>query len=175
MRHGRSRSLRLLIVAVRLLRVSNWAALVPFAAGLVGTVIGGDRLAAHLAVKYAGRADPVGAIHLVQAMLALGIVAVFVVAPMLRALQAVAASVDGGDPFHAANADRLRVIGVTLLLLQLLDLTFGIVTFVTRHLHVDTLDWQPSFTGWIAVLVAFVLARVFREGAAMRADLNGTV
>ena len=35
--------------------------------------------------------------------------------------------------------------------------------------------WSLSLTGWIAVPLLFVLANVFREGAAMRADLEGTV
>ena len=32
-----------------------------------------------------------------------------------------------------------------------------------------------SIGGWLSVLVAFVLARVFAEGAALREDLEGTV
>jgi len=32
-----------------------------------------------------------------------------------------------------------------------------------------------SFAPWLAVLLLFVLARVFAEGARMRADLEGTV
>ena len=32
-----------------------------------------------------------------------------------------------------------------------------------------------SITGWIGVLLLFVLAQVFEQGARMRADLDGTV
>jgi hypothetical protein len=37
--------------------------------------------------------------------------------------------------------------------------------------HVDPL----STSGWLAVILLFVLARVFAEGATMRDDLAGTV
>jgi hypothetical protein len=35
--------------------------------------------------------------------------------------------------------------------------------------------WSPGITGWVAVLLAFVLARVFLEGTRMRDDLEMTV
>jgi hypothetical protein len=37
------------------------------------------------------------------------------------------------------------------------------------------LDAGFSITGWLAVLLTFVLARVFAEGARMRDELEGTV
>ena len=37
------------------------------------------------------------------------------------------------------------------------------------------LDWSFSVTGWLAVLLLFVLARVFDHGTRMRDDLEGTV
>ena len=37
------------------------------------------------------------------------------------------------------------------------------------------IDRSFSVTPWIAVLLLFVLARVFDHGARMRADLEGTV
>jgi hypothetical protein len=35
--------------------------------------------------------------------------------------------------------------------------------------------WSFSITGWLAVLLLFVLARVFDQGTRMRDDLEGTV
>ncbi|WP_254503794.1 DUF2975 domain-containing protein, partial [Salmonella enterica] len=75
-----------------------------------------------------------------------------------------------GDPFVRANAARLRTIGWMLLTIQLADLAFGGARLVARMLQIDYLDWQPSFTGWLGVLIAFVLAQVFEHGAAMRED-----
>ena len=37
------------------------------------------------------------------------------------------------------------------------------------------IDAGFSITGWLAVLLTFLLARVFAEGALMRDDLEGTV
>jgi hypothetical protein len=36
-------------------------------------------------------------------------------------------------------------------------------------------DWSFSVTPWLAVLLLFVLAQVFGDGARMRDDLTGTV
>jgi hypothetical protein len=37
------------------------------------------------------------------------------------------------------------------------------------------LGWSFSVTRWLAVLLLFVLARVFEQGSRMREDLAGTV
>jgi len=37
------------------------------------------------------------------------------------------------------------------------------------------LEFDLDMTGVLLVLILFILARVFRHGAAMRADLEGTV
>jgi hypothetical protein len=37
------------------------------------------------------------------------------------------------------------------------------------------IDWSFSIAGWLAVLLLFVLARVFEHGTRMREDLEGTV
>ena len=42
----------------------------------------------------------------------------------------------------------------------------------TDWIHVDA---SLDFSGVVMVVVLFILARVFRQGAAMRADLEGTV
>ena len=42
-------------------------------------------------------------------------------------------------------------------------------------LKLDVTSWTPSLGGWIAVVMIFVLARVFRIGARMRDDLAMTV
>lgn len=51
----------------------------------------------------------------------------------------------------------------------------GAVTWRVHAMGSAVLDWQPSLGGWIAVLVAFVLARVFRLGTRMREELAGVV
>jgi hypothetical protein len=41
--------------------------------------------------------------------------------------------------------------------------------------HLLDLDTGFSVSGWLAVLLTFLLARVFAEGTPMREDLEGTV
>lgn len=95
---------------------------------------------------------------------------------VLKRLLAMVETVRSGDPFVAANADRLRTIAWVLLALQLLSLVVAaIAEGVSTPAHPVDLDAGFSITGWLAVLLTFVLARVFAEGARMREDLEGTV
>jgi hypothetical protein len=106
----------------------------------------------------------------------IGIVGVPLTHVILDRLLGVVDTVRAGDPVIIANATRLQTIAVTLLGIQLLHLVVGIVASRTRS-EVQELDinWSFSITPWIAVLLLFVLARVFEHGARMRADLEGTV
>jgi hypothetical protein len=95
---------------------------------------------------------------------------------VLTRLLAMVETVRVGDPFVAANAKRLQAIAWILLALQLLGGVIWLIgeTLSTRAHPVD-LDTSFSVNGWLAVLLTFVLARVFAEGARMRDDLEGTV
>jgi hypothetical protein len=37
------------------------------------------------------------------------------------------------------------------------------------------MEWEFSPAGWLAVLLTFVLARIFEEGARLRADLQAMI
>jgi hypothetical protein len=70
----------------------------------------------------------------------------------------------------------LQAIGWSLVALQLLSLVIGaIARTISTPAHPVHLDAGFSINGWLAVLLTFVLARVFAEGARMRDDLEGTV
>ena len=76
----------------------------------------------------------------------------------------------------AANARRLQAIAWALLGLQLLSLAIGtIADAVSTPAHPVHVDAGFSISGWLAVLLTFLLARVFAEGTLMRDDLEGTV
>jgi hypothetical protein len=95
---------------------------------------------------------------------------------VLRRLLSIVETVRAGDPFVAANAARLQTIAWTLLTLQLLSLVVGaIVRSISTPAHPIDIDAGFSVNGWLAVLLTFLLARVFAEGAVMRDDLEGTV
>ena len=85
-------------------------------------------------------------------------------------------TVRAGDPFVAENAYRLQAIAWLLLVIQLMSMVIGgIGKAVSTPAHPLHLDAGFSINGWLAVLLTFVLARVFAEGALMRDDLEGTV
>src|SRR5687768_9415753 len=95
---------------------------------------------------------------------------------VLKRLLAIVETVRAGDPFVAANAARLQAIAWTLLALQLLSLVIAaIAKIVSTPAHPVDLDAGFSINGWLAVLLTFLLARVFAEGTRMRDDLEGTV
>ena len=93
---------------------------------------------------------------------------------ILTRLIAIVDTVRDGDPFVAENAARLGGMAWAMLGLQLLGLV-AIAAAVGGSGDGHRIDWHFSFTGWLAVLMLFVLARVFAQGARMREDLEGTV
>ena len=95
---------------------------------------------------------------------------------ILKRLVAMVGTVRAGDPFVPANAQRLQAIAWALLALQLLGGVIWLIgETISTPAHPVDLDTSFSINGWLAVLLTFVLARVFAEGALMREDLEGTV
>jgi len=95
---------------------------------------------------------------------------------VLKRLLAIVGTVREGDPFVAANAARLQTIAWSLLALQLFSIVIGAIgKAVSTPAHPVHLDAGFSINGWLAVLLTFLLARVFAEGTRMREDLEGTV
>ncbi|MEZ5894053.1 MAG: DUF2975 domain-containing protein [Parvularculaceae bacterium] len=106
----------------------------------------------------------------------LGLIAVPFNATILGRLLAIVDTVRSGDPFVAANAGRLQTIAWALFAIQLLSLVIGAAgEIISTPAHPLHLDAGFSTSGWLAVLLTFVLARVFAEGSSMRDDLEGTV
>jgi Na+-transporting methylmalonyl-CoA/oxaloacetate decarboxylase gamma subunit len=94
----------------------------------------------------------------------------------LKRLVAIVETVRAGDPFVATNASRLRAIAWVLLVLQLLSIVIGAIgKMISTPAHPVDLDAGFSVNGWLAVVLTFLLARVFEEGTQMRDDLEGTV
>ena len=95
---------------------------------------------------------------------------------VLKRLLAIVETVRAGDPFVAANAHRLQAIAWALLALQILSIVIGAIgKAVSTPAHPVDLDAGFSINGWLAVLLTFLLARVFAEGTRMRDDLEGTI
>lgn len=93
---------------------------------------------------------------------------------MLRIVQ----SVGEGDPFVPANADRLTAMAWIMLAINIASLPLlGLGIYIAKTVGEDTgtVDAGIDPGGIILVLTLFILARVFRQGTAMRDDLEGTV
>lgn len=109
-------------------------------------------------------------------IMVVGLISVPLAHVVLTRLKAIVETVGAGDPFVAGNAARLQRIAWALLGLELLHLAAGaIAAAVSSPADPLDIDWSFSVTGWLAVLLLFVLARVFESGARMREDLEGTV
>ena len=96
-------------------------------------------------------------------------------------LRAMINTVGEGDPFQPANADRLSLMGWLMLGVQLLFLPAAALGAKLAELAEEmdnvnvSLDGGLDLSGMLMVIILFILARVFRHGAAMREDLEGTV
>ena len=111
-----------------------------------------------------------------RAIAVLGLAAVPLNHAVLKRLRAIVETVRAGDPFVAANAERLQAIAWVLLALQVLSLVIGAIgEAISTPAHPDDIDAGFSINGWLAVLLTFLLARVFAEGTLMRDDLEGMV
>ena len=111
-----------------------------------------------------------------HAIAVIGLVTIPLNHAVLKRLLAMVDTVRAGDPFVAANAIRLQGIAWALLALQILSLVIGtIARNISTPAHPLDLDAGFSISGWLAVLLTFLLARVFAEGTLMRDDLEGTV
>src|SRR5213592_4905551 len=111
-----------------------------------------------------------------RAIAVLGLAAIPLNYVVLKRLLAIVETVRAGDPFVTANAYRLQGIAWALLALNLLSIVIGaIAKTVSTPAHPLHINAGFSISGWLAVLLTFLLARVFAEGALMREDLEGTV
>jgi hypothetical protein len=94
----------------------------------------------------------------------------------IKRLLAIVNTVRAGDPFVEPNAHRLNQIAWALLALQALGIVMiEIAKSVSIPGYPLHLNAGFSVSGGLAVLLTFLLARVFAEGARMREDLQGTV
>jgi len=130
-------------------------------------------------VRALGAGPSPGSSKLIMAMrliMVLGICATPFVHLVLTRLLAIVDTVSVGNPFIVANAERLKTIAWALLTLELMHFAVGIVAkAVSSAVDEMHIDWGFSLTRWLAVLMLFVLARVFEQGARMREDLEGTI
>ena len=168
-----SPALPIAYVVLRILIVMNW---LMGAAILALLVVMPNEQWIMSAFKLAPSPDADRVVMGLRAVAVLGLVTIPLNYAVLKRLLAIVGTVRAGDPFVATNAHRLRAIARTLLALQLLSLVIGAIgKAISTPAHPVHLDAGFSINGWLAVLLTFLLARVFAEGTHMREDLEGTV
>jgi heme/copper-type cytochrome/quinol oxidase subunit 2 len=161
-------------VTLRTLTALNW---------VCGALICSLLLISFQAEEWTWRALGVGAVTGHEAVIAgmrsimvIGIISVPIAFIVFRQLLRIVESVRAGEPFTVENAERLKVIAWALLALEVLHI--GVVAIAsavsTREVPLH-IGGDFNLTGWLAILLLFVLAQVFLEGARMHDDLEGTV
>lgn len=114
-------------------------------------------------------------------LMALALVAIFLVFRFFGFLRKIIETVAEGDPFVPDNADRLTRMA------WLLTGVYG-VSIVMAFVAVTVAEWAKSIgeadihfavgfdlSAILTIVILFILARVFRKGTEMRDDLEGTV
>lgn len=161
-------------VVLRVLILLNWLSGAAIFLLLTATIVAEQWTLTALGI---GAADPIRPVLWgLRAIAALGLVTIPINNAILRRLVAIIETVRKGDPFVPANALRLQAIAWALLALQLISIVIAAIgkAISTPELPVR-LDAGFSVSGWLAVLIAFILARIFAEGTLMREDLEATV
>lgn len=96
----------------------------------------------------------------------------------VRLLRRIIDTVGLGDPFIPANAARLGQMAWLLVGIELATLPLnGLCVWLVHRAQSPevTIDVDLSLSNLFVALVLFILARVFREGARLRDEVEGTV
>jgi len=174
MPRNQSTALPVAYVVLRILIVLNWVYGAMLLALVSYTFVNEQWTFRALGIPAVDQSMPV--VLGMRAVAALGILTVPINLAMLTRLLAMVGTVRAGNPFVAANAYRLNAIAWMLLGLQLISLVIAAIgKAISTSQHSFHLDAGFSPGGWLAVILTFVLARVFAEGTLMREDLEGTV
>lgn len=80
-----------------------------------------------------------------------------------------------GDPFRPENVGRLRQIGLALVALEILGYAVRLTAYWLLPNAEQGLHLSANLTAWFSILVVFVLAEVFREGARLRREAELTI
>lgn len=169
-----SKALQASWVVLRLLIVLNW---------ISGVLIFVLLAATFQAEQWTFRALGVGTVAGHQALIAgmraiavIGTAATPIAYVVLSRLLRIVESVRTREPFTLSNAGRLRTIAWALLGLELLHLcVVAIASSVSTREVPLRISNNFDLTGWLAVLLLFVLAQVFLQGTRLRENLEGTV
>jgi hypothetical protein len=120
-------------------------------------------------------ADAASARRIIAGGLLIGALYIGGVLVIVGRLRRIFSTLTAGDPFHPDNVRRLRTIGVVLAVLEILRYPIMLITVWLAPQVMATNGFSLNLTTWFAVLVVFVLAEVFREGARLRREAELTI
>ena len=161
-------------VTLRVLIVLNW---------IFGALIFGMLAMSFVAEGWTWRAFGVapvagheGMVAGMRAIMVIGIAGTPITYIVFSRLLRIVESVRSGVAFTSDNAGRLRTIAWAMLGLELLHICVVAIASAVSTKEVPLrINGNFDLTGWLAILLLFVLAQVFLEGTRMREDLEGTV
>jgi hypothetical protein len=154
------------ITGLALIAAIGFSLLVPFVLAIRGKVL--DWLVA--------KGAPPEAIWGIVSLQVLAAAAAVFAFYFFRHLYRIIDTVGDGDPFVPANARRLMAMGWIALVSHILAIPLNMTSrYLETYSSRFEVEFGISFAGLLLALVCFILARVFREGARMREDLEGTV
>ncbi len=122
--------------------------------------------------------DTVAQVKITSTIAAIGLaswgVYVGIIQLVLARLRNLFKTLAAGDPFHPDNVRRLRAVGMGLAGLEVATIIghVGMPFLLTGHAQISPSVDVPV---WFAVIVVFVLAEVFREGARLRREAELTI
>jgi hypothetical protein len=168
-----------LLTAARFLLIVMMGAMVLIAAACALGAVATLAMHGMVVAEMAEHAIPAEAAWAIAPLLALVVAGAVLGFFFFRHLYRLVGTVGEGDPFIPENAQRLSAMGwivvaVHLLAIPLVAIAAWIAKFAkeSADLHIDG---GFDLTGILLALILFILARVFREGARMREELEGTV
>ena len=161
-------------VTLRILIVFNW---------IFGALIFGMLAMSFHAEDWTWRAlrvGPVpgheGIVAGMRAIMVIGIAGTPISYVVFSRLLRIVESVRRAEAFTSDNAGRLRTIAWAMGGLELLHICVVAIASAVSTKEVPLrISGNFHITGWLAILMLFVLAQVFLEGTRMREDLEGTV
>lgn len=122
-------------------------------------------------------------VFLIVGVMLIGLVILAALFVFFGKLRQIIGTVGDGDPFAPANADRLSLMGWLMLAVQLAVIPATMLgvqlaqfadKFEDSDINIEG-GFDLDLTGILIVILLFILSRVFKHGARMREDLEGTV
>lgn len=144
------------------------------AAVLIVNLVSPDLLGGvDMTVTTNGQSRPADDVGGLQPALLAGVFACGLTWLVIDRLRGVLKAVNRGEAFVLANVRRLQTIGVGLIGLQLVSLFLAVTGFAAQT--TGDRDFDVNLGAWLSILVVFILAEVFRQGADLRDETLTTV